>query len=189
MAINRGGGGAHRWRFSGVIPALQRSWSTMVAARSSLVRGRSRGGGLQALGCGGVAWPRRRTRSARWIRGGAWRAAVAWWFQGSKLHRRACAAQGRPGLCLKATPRFWRPWYGRRPQGSRRRFWMGLIAEETDHAMALRDPVRGTQLLEGDGAGEIGRWACRGEVVHRIAGNGARCGPARGGRKEGKGWS
>ena len=119
-------------------------------------------------------------------RGGA---TAARWFQGSKLHRRAGAAQGRPGLCLKATPRFWRPWYGRRPQGSRRRFRMGLFAEETDHTADLRDPVRGTRLLEGDGAGETGRWACRGEVVHQTAGKGARCEQAQGGRKEGKGWS
>ena len=66
---------------------------------------------------------------------------------------------------------------------------MGLTAEEADHATALRDPIRGNRLLEGDGAGEAGRWACRGEVVHRTAGNGARRGPAQGGRKEGKGWS
>ena len=39
----------------------------MVAARSSLVRGRSRGGGLQALGYGGVVDSRRR----RALRGGA----------------------------------------------------------------------------------------------------------------------
>jgi len=66
---------------------------------------------------------------------------------------------------------------------------MGLFAEETDHTADLCDPVRGTRLLEGDGAGEIGRWACRGEVVHQTAGKGARCEQAQGGRKEGMGWS
>ena len=89
--MNRGGGGAHRRRFSGVIPALQRSWSTMVAARSSLVRGRSRGGGLQALGCGGVASPRRRGCSAlrsegrRWLglRGGG-ASGMRWVLGGSR---------------------------------------------------------------------------------------------------------
>ena len=35
-------------------------------------------------------------------------------------------------------------------------------AKKPDHATTLRDPVRGTQLLEGDGAGEAGQWACRG---------------------------
>ena len=35
-------------------------------------------------------------------------------------------------------------------------------ARKPDHATTLRDPMRGTQLLEGDGAGEAGQWACRG---------------------------
>ena len=58
MAARKSGGGETHPRWSqDSIPVVQGSWSMMVASRSFLMRGRSCGGGLQALGRGGVAWP------------------------------------------------------------------------------------------------------------------------------------